>query len=382
MLPRISEDLDSGYGVLGVAVAIGLLAYSVGALSAGKLIDRIPGRGLLLATYAVTGIGLLLAATSTSPVTLTVATIVMGAIAPISWATSIHLAGATVEPGSRSVVMAGASSGAALGVLLNGVLVQTSSTLHTWRVSFVIAAVLALIPIIGGRLVFRASIPPPAPQRGSASYIGLRRVLVAPAGRVVVLASLAAGLGGFPFNVFLTATASDEMLLSPWLVASLWWMIGIVGTAAGPVMGRFGDRTSPLLALVVGAAAYAAGILVLLAAWGYAGLVVAVLGFGVMNYPIWGLVGAIANRSFPAEAAVRAVSIGLIAASSAGAMGNALSGAWIDATGSFRGPVALLGVVMLANTVWLASVHRRGLLEAGDVMPARPGFDPDAYHRP
>ena len=34
MLPRIEEEFGSGYGVLGLAVASGLLAYATGALMA------------------------------------------------------------------------------------------------------------------------------------------------------------------------------------------------------------------------------------------------------------------------------------------------------------------------------------------------------------
>ncbi len=365
MLPRIADDFGVGYGALGGALAFGLVAYSLGALSTGRIMDRVPSRGLLIGTYAASAGGLLLAGAADSIAMLAAATAVVGFAAPVSWATTLHVAGATTVAANRASVMASASGGAALGVLLNGVFVQTSESLHSWRVSFVVAALLAIIPIVGCLIVYRRPVTQPSSGGGS-QHSGYRRVLASRAGRVVVVSSLVVGITGFPFSVFLTATAIDELHTSSFSAGLLWWLIGILGAVAGPLLGRYSDRTSPLRALTTLAIAYLAGLAVLIVAWGYIGLLIASIGFALLNYPVWGIVGALANDHFDSGLAVRSISLGLIGASLSGAVGNAVAGAWIDSSGTFRGPVIVIALIVGGLVAWLWTAARgHGL--AGEV---------------
>jgi MFS family permease len=270
--------------------------------------------------------------------------------------------------------MAGATSGAALGVLINGVLIQTSGDLHSWRVSFFIATAAAIAPTVAALAMFRAPVPRPQSQHGAALGAGYRAIFRSRAGRVIVGAPLVAGAVGFPFTAFLTATAIDEMGVSALSAAALWWVIGALGTLAGPVIGRYGDRTSPLWALTGGAIAFAAGLATLAASWTYVGLVVAAAGLSVVYYPIWGLVGAVANRYFDSQVAVRAITLGLVGAAGLGAAANAAAGAWIDRTSSFRTPVAVLAAIMIVMGLWQLAVIRRGGLEP-EQRPAVPAYD-------
>jgi len=84
-----------------------------------------------------------------------------------------------------------------------------------------------------------------------------------------------------------------------------------------------------------------------------------------VNYPVWGLMAALANRVFQADLAVRAVSLGLVAAAVLGAIGNSLTGLWIDATGSMRGPIVLLAILTSGSALWLAVMHRQERTAAG-----------------
>lgn len=360
MLPRIDADLEAGYGLLGVAIALGLGTYSAGALASPRILGRIPTRSLLIGTYTATGVGLLAAGAAGSAPALTVAVVILGFSAPVSWNTTLHVARATVAPHRQAAVMAGASSGAALGVLANGILVQTSSDLHSWRVSFVFAAAVALIPIASALLLYRRPIDRPQPAAIDIGDPGYRAAIAGRPGRIVFAAGAVAGTAGFPFSVFLTATAIDEMQVTSIGAASLWWIIGGVGTLAGPILGRLGDRATPLMALFVGAAAYAAGLATVVTVWGYGGLVLAAVGFAVMNYPIWGLAGAIASRHFDRQTAVRSISLGLVGAALGGAFAIAAAGAWIEATGSFRGPAVVILVMVSLLVVWYSAVIRSG----------------------
>lgn len=361
MLPRIAADLGTGYDTLGLVVAVGLVAYAGGALSAGRLADRVPARRVLVATHLIAGAGFVVAAVAQAAPSLALASAMLGFAAPVSWSVTLRIASLVVVATRQSAVMAGAASGAAVGVLINGVLVQTSGSVHSWRWSFGLAALLAALAglaTVGAIRVVASHEEPDGLRPGAA----VARLLRSPAARVVVGASLVAGLAGFPFNVFLTATGIDEMRLSSWSVAGLWWLIGVIGTVAGPLIGGYADRTTASRALLIGWSAYALGLIVLLTDWGFTGLLVAAVGYSLMNYPIWGLVGAIASSHFTPSGAVRVVAMGLIGASLGGAAGNAAAGAWIEATGSFRGPVVVMGVLAAATFVWLWRLERSGAI--------------------
>ncbi len=350
MLPRMAEDLAAGYGALGSALAAGLVAYATGALSAAHILDRIPTRGLLMITYAVSAAGLMIVAAATSVFTLAIGVIVTGFIAPVSWAVTLHVAGSTSPRSKRGMVMASASGGAALGVLVNGILVQTSDSLHTWRVSFVIAALVAMAPVAAARFVYGDPIAGPV---ATGDRVGFAAVLRSKTGRLIVIASSVAGLVGFPFSSFLTATAVDEMGVSALGAAALWWIVGVVGMAGGPLVGGYADRRSPPRALLAVAVAYMVGLLVLAVLWSYPGLAVAVVGFALLNYPIWGLLGSAIGDEIDSRLAVRAISLGLAGAAVTGAFGNALAGAWLEATLSFRVPIVVILVIVVGLTLWL-----------------------------
>ena len=105
---------------------------------------------------------------------------------------------------------------------------------------------------------------------------------------------------------------------------------------------------------------YWASLMVLMVSWSYAGLLIAAVGYAFMNYPIWGLVGALANQRFTPGLAVRSVSLGLVLASLGAAVGNAIAGHRIESTGSFRGPVVAMAAIAAALVVWYAVIIRSG----------------------
>lgn len=143
MLPRIEDTFQSGYGVLGIAIATGLIAYAAGAAVSSRVLDWLPTRTVLNGTFLLTGVGLLAVAAASSQVVITASVVLLGVSAPISWTATTHVARESVAATSLALVTATASGGAAAGVIVNGVLIQTSADLHSWRVSFVIASVAA-----------------------------------------------------------------------------------------------------------------------------------------------------------------------------------------------------------------------------------------------
>jgi predicted MFS family arabinose efflux permease len=170
----------------------------------------------------------------------------------------------------------------------------------------------------------------------------------------------------FTLATFLTATALDEMGTSATAAASLLWVGGVVGVVAALAFGRLGDKKTPTFVIAITMAVYAAALVMLSLGWSYGWLIVAMVGYGILNGPVWGLMGALANRRFTSELAVGAVSLGLVAASLVGALGNSGAAFWLESTGSMRGPVAVLAVLTTLTAAYLIREARRApQLQAG-----------------
>ena len=359
MLPKIEDSFDSGFAALGAAVAAGLAAYAMGGLASSRVLDWLPNRTVLNASFIVTGTGLIIGATAASPAALAIPVTLLGVAAPISWAATTHVAARSVSPGWRSLVMGGAAGGVGLGVIVNGGLVRFFSDLDEWRSALFVASLISFGAVLGSLALFRTPIDRPSTGMetvsGSSSYL---RVLRTWPGRVVVLGSSVAGVGTYTFNTFLTTTAIEEMGSSATATGALLWVMGAVGVVASLMLGRLGDRRSPTLIVGWMFLICTFGIGVAVVFWSYIALTVAVVGVAILNYPVWGLVAAVATNRFDPPGAVAAVSMGLVGASSLSAAANIAAGQWVDAVGDMRIPYAALALLTLLVGIWLMRNYR------------------------
>ncbi|MDE0374602.1 MAG: MFS transporter [bacterium] len=360
LLPRIGDSFGSGYGALGLAVSSGLLAYGLGAAVGVRVVDRFPLRGLILAALSVCVVGFLVAVGAGSPVVLAGSVVLISLMAPISWSASVRLIARVVEPSSLGRVTVVASSGAGVGGGINGAYALFLAGPDEWRLAFVIATAVSVATGLAV-LVLLPRTPGSGPRLASTAVRrrDWRDTWAVRTGRMVILLSIAGGLCGFTFVSYMSATAVDEFGVSPAAVAGLWWIASSVGLMAAVVMGSWSDRVSPVLVIGVISLAYATGLVVLVLAWSYTGLMVAALGFGFFNYPIWGLLGHLAGQGMEPRLAVRAFSGGLTAAAWCATSGIALAGWWIDRTGSFRIPVIALAILSGLVTAWIATEYFR-----------------------
>ena len=360
LLPRIGESFGSGYGTLGLAVSSGLLAYGLGSAVGVRVVDVFPLRGIILAALAVCVVGFLVAAWARSPVALAGSVVLISLMAPISWSASVRLIAQVVKPSSLGRVTVVASSGAGVGGGINGVFAVSLAGLDEWRLAFLIATVVSVATAVA-ILVLLPRTPASGPRlaRTSVRRRDWRDTWAIRTGRMVILLSVAGGLGGFTFVSYMSATAVDEFGVSPVAVAGLWWIASSVGLTAAVVMGSWSDRVSPVLVIGVISLVYFSGLVVLVLNWSYSGLMLAAVGFGFFNYPIWGLLGHLAGQGMEPRLAVRAFSGGLTAAAWCATSGIALAGWWIDRTGSFRIPVIALAALSGLVTAWIATEYIR-----------------------
>lgn len=360
LLPRIGESFGSGYGTLGLAVSSGLLAYGLGSAVGVRVVDVFPLRGIILAALAVCVVGFLVAAWARSPVALAGSVVLISLMAPISWSASVRLIARVVKPSSLGRVTVVASSGAGVGGGINGAFAVLLAGLDEWRLAFVIATVVSVATALAIlALLPRTPASEPRLARTTVRRSDWRDTWAVRTGRMVILFSIAAGLGGFTFVSYMSATAVDEFGVSPVAVAGLWWIASSVGLTAAVVMGTWSDRVSPVLVIGVISLVYFSGLVVLVLTWSYSGLMLAAVGFGFFNYPIWGLLGHLAGQGMEPRLAVRAFAGGLTAAAWCATSGIALAGWWIDRTGSFRIPVIALATLSGLVTAWIATEYFR-----------------------
>lgn len=360
LLPRIGESFGSGYGTLGLAVSSGLLAYGLGSAVGVRVVDLFPLRGIILAALSVCVVGFLVAVWARSPVALAGSVVLISLMAPISWSASVRLIARVVKPSSLGRVTVVASSGAGVGGGINGVFAVSLAGLDEWRLAFAIATVASVATALAILLLLpRTPASEPRLARTAVRRRDWRDTWAVRTGRMVILFSIAAGLGGFTFVSYMSATAVDEFGVSPVAVAGLWWIASSVGLMAAVVMGAWSDRVSPVLVIGVISFVYFSGLVVLVLTWSYSGLMLAALGFGFFNYPIWGLLGHLAGQGMEPRLAVRAFSGGLTAAAWCATSGIALAGWWIDRTGSFRIPVIALAALSGLVTAWIATEYLR-----------------------
>ena len=373
LLPRIAESFQAGYGVLGLAVAAGLLSYGLGALLGIAILDRVPPRGLLAICLAVCGTGFMAVSRAGSPAMLSLSVVAVGLASPISWSATVHLVGQVVRSSSRGRVLSLASVGAGVGSGVNGVFVRMFARPEEWRWAFVIAGTLALLALVATFLVLRRPVPrPERPERAARRGIAQggdvwRRIWSVPSGRLVILMSLFAGAGGFTFSSYLSEIALDELMVGPVAAAVPWWLASSVGLAVALPLGTLADRGSPRGVMAVMVLVYAISLGLLAFSWSYPGLLAGAFGFAVLNYPLWGLLGLAAHRGLPSDLAPRAVSGGLVVGAWFAMAGVTTAGWWIDRTGSFRSPVIVLALLSAGVAGWLISEYLK------ELRPASPG---------
>ncbi|MCY3580025.1 MAG: MFS transporter [bacterium] len=358
-LPRIAEQLESGYGVLGLAVASGLMAYGLGAAIGVKVIDRFPLQAILLASLAVGAAGFLVIVWVDSAPALAGCVATISLVSPISWAVSVRLIASVVEPSSHGRVMSVAGAGAGAGGGVNGLFVLLFAEPGQWRWAFFIASAVAVLAALAAMTVL-----PGGTISGAGSSSGRprawREAWSLRAGRTVMLVSVALGVTGFPFISYMSATAEEEFMGSALAMAVLWWVASSVGLVTAVLAGLWSDRASPVLVIGVIALTYTTTLTFFAINWSYGGLLAAAIGFGLFNYPTWGLLGHLAGQRITEPAlALRAVSGGLTGAAFFATGAVTLTGWWIDQAGTFRIPAIVLAGLGCLTAIWLASEYRR-----------------------
>ncbi|AEY92583.1 major facilitator superfamily permease [Streptomyces hygroscopicus subsp. jinggangensis 5008] len=172
LTPLIADDFSISSGSAAFVVTAGQFGYAAGIFLLVPLGDRLPWRRLLAVLLSLTGAGLLIAGTATTPLVLTVASVLVGTTTVVPQII-IPLAAGLVAEHRRGAVTGILLSGLTLGILLARAFGGGLGGWLGWRAPYLLAGALVLI--------LAAVVPSLVPAHRPASAPAYLDLLKAPA---------------------------------------------------------------------------------------------------------------------------------------------------------------------------------------------------------
>ncbi|MBT1683362.1 multidrug effflux MFS transporter [Curtobacterium flaccumfaciens pv. flaccumfaciens] len=278
-LPAIARDLGTTPGAVQLSLTAFLVAFAVGQLLVGPVSDGIGRRPMLVvgtALFALASVGCALAP---DVVTLVVARVAQG-LAGAAGAVAGRAMVSDVTSGTRMAKVFGTLAAInAIGPVVAPLAGGAVLTIGTWRLMFVVLAVLGAVFFVAVVLRFRETLPPE--RRGGIGFAAngqrIRELLAIPRFRAYVLSGVLSTVGFFAYIATSSFVFQSEFGFSEGLYTLVFAtnasMMIVTTLLFGRLVGRFSEDALLTLGLVVGTV----GATAVLAS--------ALLGFGPV--PVW-----------------------------------------------------------------------------------------------
>ena len=363
LVPLMRESVAITNWHIAAIGALTQLSYLAGALLLGFIGNKICSTRLVLTTGFLTTILLFSMSQLQSPLIITLVLVLLAASASISWGAIVEIIGRHSKPERCSTYLSFASSGTAWGYGLNGLLILMVVPALGWQRSWQIAAVFGLIVVLfTWRLLTKMNRQPSIQNSSAQAMIPAAELLsTIMRERTALFACVVSFLLGFstmPFANWLS-TYLNELQLPATLGGYTWAIAGVTGMFAGVITGWIADRTSHATALMIIFIGFALSLM----AFVYDPTQFAVLagfGYGLMYFPVWGILAGWIRQSFSSTATMQICSICMVTFGLGGALGNLLAGFIRDATGSLElvyiiVTMAVLLMILLTLVIMRAS---------------------------
>jgi predicted MFS family arabinose efflux permease len=286
VLGSIAKSFHTSSGTVGLIVTFAQIGYAVGLAFILPLGDMLSRRRLVPSVLLITVVGLFISAVAPSVGVLVAITLIVG-LGSVAAQLLVPMAASLSSDHERGRVVGMVMSGLLLGILLarsiSGVIAQLSS----WRVVYVIAALMTLtLAIVLSRLL------PPETERPVVRYGELLRSAVHYFATESLLRRRAL-YGAFSFATFSVFWTTMAFLLSgaPYhyndLTIGLFGLIGAAGALCANFAGRWADRRWTKPTTLVFAALMALSFLPLW--WGRHSLVMVIVGILILDVGTQGL---------------------------------------------------------------------------------------------
>ncbi|MCS6577039.1 multidrug effflux MFS transporter [Curtobacterium poinsettiae] len=257
-LPAIARDLGTTPGAVQLSLTAFLVAFAVGQLLVGPVSDGIGRRPMLVvgtALFALASVGCALAP---DVVTLVAARVAQG-LAGAAGAVAGRAMVSDVTSGTRMAKVFGTLAAInAIGPVVAPLAGGAVLTIGTWRLMFVVLAVLGAVFFVAVVLRFRETLPPE--RRGGVGFAAngrrIRELLAIPRFRAYVLSGVLSTVGFFAYIatssfVFQSEYGFSEGLYTLVFATNASMMI-ITTLLFGRLVGRVTEDALLTLGLVVG----------------------------------------------------------------------------------------------------------------------------------
>jgi len=257
-LPAIARDLGTTPGAVQLSLTAFLVAFAVGQLLVGPVSDGIGRRPMLVvgtALFAIASVGCALAP---DVVTLVVARVAQG-LAGAAGAVAGRAMVSDVTSGTRMAKVFGTLAAInAIGPVVAPLAGGAVLTVGTWRLMFVVLAVLGAVFFVAVVLRFRETLPPD--RRGGVGFAAngqrIRELLAIPRFRAYVLSGVLSTVGFFAYIATSSFVFQSEFGFSEGLYTLVFAtnasMMIVTTLLFGRLVGRFSEDALLTLGLVVG----------------------------------------------------------------------------------------------------------------------------------
>ncbi|SBT17958.1 Major Facilitator Superfamily protein [Marinomonas gallaica] len=344
LVPLMQESIDITSWHLATIGALTQLSYLGGAMILGIIGHRMDSGRLLIGTGILTSCLLFSMAWLNDPLIITCVLTVMAASAAISWGGIVEMVTSYGRLDRTSTNLSIASSGTAWGYSLNGLIILLVVPIFGWRSGWIAASVFGLITLFATITLLRHMRQNKEEHDIEVTFAMTSRQLFATVfkERTAFLSCLVlflVGLSTMTFSTWLN-TFLAQLNLPAALGGYTWSVIGMTGMVVGFFAGKLADSKGHGIALLIIFGAFALGLL----AFTYDParfVLLAGLGYGLMYFPIWGIVAGWVSKHYSSKATMQINGIGMVTFGLGGALGNLAAGAINEFTGS------------LMNVYWL-----------------------------
>jgi len=357
LAPFLIDEFDISRSRLGLLTTATFLVGTAGSPVAGRLVDRIGGRRVFVASMTLVGASTLGMAAAPSFGWLLAGAAAAGGALTTCNPTTNKLIAAHISTGRRGVITGVKQAGVQVGAFGIGVSLPAVAVIAGWRAA---VAVTVVVPLAATGTALRFIPPDEAAEESAPVAADDRRPL---SGTVWWLAAYAflMGAGVAVFGAYLPLYAEEEIGLSVGTAGFIAAMMGLIGVFSRIAWGwgteRIGQFSIPLAVMGLGSVA-ATALFIAADAWGAWALVAGALLFGATGIT-WNAVGMLAVLTeVGAHEAGRASGYVLTGFYLGFVVSPGSFGYSVDATGSYTPGWTAIGAVFIVAALVAAAWHR------------------------
>ncbi|SBS34307.1 Major Facilitator Superfamily protein [Marinomonas spartinae] len=378
LVPMMQQTLDINSWYLALAGALTQIAYLCGAMLLGVIGHRLDSGRTLLVTGSLTSSFLFIMGWLDNPVIMICLLAIMAISAAMSWGSIVELVTRHGRADRTATNLSIASSGTAWGYSVNGLIILLIAPLLGWRSSWMAAAVLGMLVVFTTFTLLKSMRNQAQSQDIDVNFavaMGTKQLFKTVLRERTAFLScfmlLLVGASTITFTTWLN-TYLAELSLPSALGGYTWGMIGLTGMIAGFFVGKLADKKGHGVALLSIFGVFALSLVafsfhpakfVMLAGFGY----------GMMYFPIWGIVAGWVNKQYSSKATMQINGIGMVTFGLGGTLGNLLAGMIHEATGSLQNVywlISALGIALFILAMYIYQSERQTKTSmVGDISP-------------